>query len=109
MTALNIDCHQVENGIEKFPDGTVLKLPNILFGSLGDDKNKKTLLIYGHLDVQPASFSDGWNTEPFKLIEKDGKLYGRGSTDDKGPVVAWLNAIEIMQKLNIDIPVNLKV
>lgn len=109
MTALGICCHQVENGNETFPDGTVLKLPNVLFGSLGEDKNKKTLLIYGHLDVQPASISDGWDTDPFKLIEKYGKLYGRGSTDDKGPVIAWFNAIETMQKLNVDIPVNLKV
>ena len=51
-----------------------------LSGTLGNDPNKKTLLIYGHLDVQPAMVSDGWDTEPFKLIEKDGKLIGRGST-----------------------------
>ena len=42
-----------------------------LSGTLGTDPNKKTLLIYGHLDVQPAMVSDGWDTEPFKLIEKD--------------------------------------
>ena len=53
--------------------------------------------------------SDGWDTEPFELTEVDGKLYGRGSTDDKGPVLCWLNAIEAMQKLGMDIPVNLKV
>ena len=52
-------------------------------GRLGTDPAKKTLLIYGHLDVQPAKKEDGWDTEPFVLTEKDGKLYGRGSTDDK--------------------------
>lgn len=83
-------------------------MPPILFGILGNDKNKKTLLVYGHLDVQPANKSDGWNTDPFKLIEIDEKLYGRGSTDDKGPVMAWINAIEVMKELNIDIPINIK-
>ena len=57
--------------------------PPIILGRLGTDPAKKTLLIYGHLDVQPAKKEDGWDTEPFVLTEKDGKLYGRGSTDDK--------------------------
>ena len=56
-------------------------------GRLGTDPAKKTLLIYGHLDVQPAKKEDGWDTEPFVLTEKDGKLYGRGSTDDKKRVL----------------------
>jgi nonspecific dipeptidase len=43
------------------------------------------------------------------LTEKDGKLYGRGSTDDKGPVICWLNAIEAFKALKIDMPINLKV
>lgn len=60
------------------------------------------------MDVQPALKEDGWDTEPFVLTEKDGKLYGRGATDDKGPVLCWIHAIEAYQKLNIDIPVNLK-
>jgi Cys-Gly metallodipeptidase DUG1 len=44
-------------------------------------------LKIGHYDVQPASLSDGWITEPFKLVEnkETGRMYGRGSTDDKGP------------------------
>lgn len=49
----------------------------------GNDKSKKTLLVYGHLDVQPAAKEDGWNTEPFELSEKDGRMFGRGSSDDK--------------------------
>ena len=52
---------------------------------------------------------DGWDTEPFVLTEKDGKLYGRGSTDDKGPVLGWINCIEAMQELGMEIPINLKV
>jgi len=79
-----------------------------LLGRLGTDPAKKTLLIYGHLDVQPAKKEDGWDTEPFVLTEKDGKLYGRGSTDDKGPIYAWMNAIEAYQQNGVELPVNLK-
>lgn len=67
------------------------------------DPKKKTTCIYGHLDVQPANLSDGWNTEPFELVEKDGKLFGRGSTDDKGPVLCWLHAIETYQTCGIEV------
>lgn len=69
---------------------------------------KKTVVLYGHLDVQPALLEDGWNTPPFVLTEKNGKLYGRGSSDDKGPVLCWIHAIEGYQALGIDVPVNLK-
>ncbi|PAV83543.1 hypothetical protein WR25_08172 [Diploscapter pachys] len=89
-------------------EGNQVPLPPVLFGTLGHDKSKKTLLVYGHLDVQPAEKSDGWNTEPFVLTEKDGKLFGRGSSDDKGPVLCWAHAIEMMQKHKVDIPVNIK-
>ena len=73
----------VDLGKQTLPDGTVLPLPPVLMGELGRDKSKKTLLVYGHLDVQPAAIEDGWDTDPWVLTEKDGKLYGRGSTDDK--------------------------
>jgi nonspecific dipeptidase len=66
-------------------------------GSLGSDPKKKTLLVYGHLDVQPAAKEDGWDYEPFVLTKDGDKLYGRGSTDDKGPVLGWLHAIQAFQ------------
>uniref|UniRef100_A0A0K0D6D0 M20_dimer domain-containing protein n=1 Tax=Angiostrongylus cantonensis TaxID=6313 RepID=A0A0K0D6D0_ANGCA len=72
--------------------------------NLGTDEMKKTVLVYGHLDVQPADKM----TDPFELVEKDGKLFGRGSTDDKGPVIAWIHAISVLKKKGVDIPVNLK-
>ncbi|XP_065351852.1 cytosolic non-specific dipeptidase [Cloeon dipterum] len=95
-------------GEQVMPDGTKLKLPPVLLGELGNDPAKKKLCVYGHLDVQPALKEDGWDTDPFVLTEKDGKLYGRGSTDDKAPVLGWLHAIEGYQALGIDLPVNLK-
>uniref|UniRef100_A0AC34QH46 Peptidase M20 dimerisation domain-containing protein n=1 Tax=Panagrolaimus sp. JU765 TaxID=591449 RepID=A0AC34QH46_9BILA len=108
LEKLGAVCQQIPNGTQKLVDGQEIPLPPVLFATLGSDKSKKTLLVYGHLDVQPAALTDGWDTDPFKLVEKDGKLYGRGSTDDKGPVIAWLNAIEVMQSLKVDIPVNIK-
>lgn len=48
-------------------------MPPIILGRLGSDPGKKTVCIYGHLDVQPANIDDGWDTEPFKLVEKDGE------------------------------------
>jgi len=47
------------------------------------DPNLETCLIYGHYDVQPAEKADGWEADPFKLVEKDGRFYGRGIMDDK--------------------------
>ncbi|APA06809.1 hypothetical protein SS1G_04565 [Sclerotinia sclerotiorum 1980 UF-70] len=104
LKALHASVHRYPLGPE--PD-TDLQLPDIIIANYPStyDANKKTILIYGHYDVQPAG--DGWTTNPWTLTEKEGKLYGRGSTDDKGPLLAWLNALEAYQLANIDVPVNL--
>lgn len=70
-------------GEQTLPDGSKLPLPPVILGQFGSDPSKRTICVYGHLDVQPAAKEDGWNTEPFELTERDGKLFGRGSTDDK--------------------------
>uniref|UniRef100_A0AC35TIW0 M20_dimer domain-containing protein n=1 Tax=Rhabditophanes sp. KR3021 TaxID=114890 RepID=A0AC35TIW0_9BILA len=108
VESLGGDAELIKNGMETLTDGGQIPLPPVLFASFGKDKTKKTLLVYGHLDVQPASLSDGWASEPFKLVERDGKLFGRGSTDDKGPVLGWLHCVEAMNALNIELPVNIK-
>jgi len=84
-------------------------LPPILLGEFIVDPKKKTVCVYGHLDVQPAAKEDGWDTDPFVLTEKDGKLYGRGSTDDKGPALSWLWIVEAHQALGVELPVNIKI
>lgn len=67
-------------------------------------------LADGHYDVQPALLSDGWRSDPFVLDHDKAtdRLYGRGSSDDKGPILGWLNVIEAHQKTNTPMPVNLK-
>lgn len=88
--------------------GTDLDLPPVVLARYGNDKSKRTILVYGHYDVQPAEKSDGWDTEPFELtVLDDGRMCGRGSTDDKGPVLGWLNAIEAHQAAGVEFPVNL--
>lgn len=58
------------------------------------------LLIFNSLEFREYIFKYD--------LKDDGKLYGRGSTDDKGPVLDWINAIEAYQELNQEIPINIK-
>ena len=106
--ATDITLHPNPAGLQKQADGSTLPLPPILTACYGKDPSKRTICVYGHLDVQPASKSDGWETDPFVLTEKDGKLYGRGSTDDKGPVLSWIHLIDGYKTLGKELPVNLK-
>lgn len=52
-----------------------------------------TTLVYGHYDVQPASFEDGWSNDPFTLTEKKGKLVARGVVDNKGQVLIHIVSV----------------
>lgn len=99
-----------ELGKQTLPDGSTIDLPPALFAAIPaqPDPKKRTVLIYGHLDVQPASKDDGWDSEPFVLTERDGRLYGRGSSDDKGPVLCWLHVVKALQDLGQPLPVNLR-
>ncbi|CAK9296800.1 unnamed protein product [Gordionus sp. m RMFG-2023] len=86
--------------------------PPFLFNTLPQSKsspsNNISLLIYGHLDVVPARRSDGWKSDPFVLTRVGDNLYGRGSSDNKGPILAWINAIRAMIDLKICIPMKIK-
>lgn len=86
-----------------------LQLPPIVLARFGNDASKKTVLVYGHYDVQPALKDDGWATDPFTMYHDTAAdiLYGRGSTDDKGPVMGWLNVVEAHNELGWELPVNL--
>lgn len=97
-------------GFQELDDGERHDLPPVILGEFKDNqRSKPTVLVYGHYDVQPASKEDGWDTDPFSLTEKGGNMFGRGSTDDKGPVLAWLWAVEVFRELEVELPVNLKV
>ena len=49
--------------------------------------------VLGHVDVVPAGDLENWESDPFELSERDGKLYGRGTADDKGPMLAAIYAL----------------
>ena len=106
LQALGATVELRDIGKQTLPDGSEIPLPPVLLGSLGTNPKKKTVLIYGHLDVQPALKEDGWDSEPFVLTERDGKLFGRGSSDDKGPVLGWIHALECYKAIGEEVPVS---
>lgn len=71
------------------------------------DAAKPTVLVYGHYDVQPADPLELWHSGPFEPVIKDGKIYARGSADDKGQFYMHVKALEILTKTN-SLPVNIK-
>ncbi len=66
----------------------------IVIGEWRGAPDAPTLLVYGHYDVQPPEPLDEWISPPFEPEIRDGRLYGRGATDDKGQVYLHLKAIE---------------
>lgn len=70
----------------------------VVFGEKIIDKNKPTVLVYGHYDVQPAEPLELWHSNPFEPVIKDGKVYARGSADDKGQFYMHVKAFETMVK-----------
>ncbi len=75
---------------------------------MGAGRDKPTVLVYGHYDVVPAKMEDGWKTPPFEPVEKDGKIYARGATDDKGQLFIHVKALESYLETNGSVPVNMK-
>lgn len=71
-------------------------------------KERPTVLIYGHYDVQPSDPDDLWETPPFEPTIKNGRVYARGSSDDKGQSFTHIKAVESFLKTGTDLPVNVK-
>ncbi len=71
---------------------------------------KPTVLVYGHYDVQPVDSDSGeWFTPPFEPVIKDGKIFARGATDDKGQLYTHVKGIETLFKTTGSLPLNVKV
>ena len=72
----------------------------IVYGEKNIDLAKPTVLVYGHYDVQPPDPLELWNSGPFEPTIKDGKIYARGSADDKGQFFMHVKALETLVQTN---------
>ena len=79
----------------------------IVYGSWEKAPGKPTVLIYAHYDVQPVKESE-WKNPPFAPKIEDGKILGRGTSDDKSGVMVTIWAVEAMLRTNGKLPVNVK-
>ncbi|MBX3049176.1 MAG: M20/M25/M40 family metallo-hydrolase [Anaerolineales bacterium] len=71
-------------------------------------KTDKTLLFYNHYDVQPAEPLELWDSPPFEATRRDGKVYARGVSDDKGHFVSRLFALDALLAQTDELPCNIK-
>jgi acetylornithine deacetylase/succinyl-diaminopimelate desuccinylase-like protein len=78
----------------------------IITARFGNDPKKKTVLVYGHYDVQPATPLELWTTPPFEPNIRDGKIYARGADDDKGQFFSQIKAIDLLQQSG-ELPCNI--
>ena len=70
----------------------------IVYAEAVTDATLPTILVYGHYDVQPADPLDLWESEPFDPMIRNGRIYARGASDDKGQVYSHIKALEILNK-----------
>jgi len=81
----------------------------IVYGEVKSKKNpNKTLLFYNHYDVQPVDPVELWDEDPFSGKIKGNKIYGRGSSDDKGELITRIRAVTSFLKVTGDVPCNVK-
>jgi acetylornithine deacetylase/succinyl-diaminopimelate desuccinylase-like protein len=80
----------------------------IVYGERIEDPSLPTILVYGHYDVQPPDPLDLWTSPPFEPQIRDGKVFARGATDDKGQVFTHLKSLEAWIRVRKRLPVNIK-
>ena len=82
--------------------------PIVYAEHLGAGPDKPTVLMYGHYDVQPVDPIELWTNDPFDPTIRDGKVFARGATDDKGQVWIHVKALQAMLASGEPLPVNVK-
>jgi acetylornithine deacetylase/succinyl-diaminopimelate desuccinylase-like protein len=80
----------------------------VVYGELKSKHSNRTLLFYDHYDVQPAEPLEEWKFGAFSGKVHDGRLYGRGASDNKGNIVSRIKAVEAFMKTEGEVPVNVK-
>ena len=79
-----------------------------LYAERLDAPGAPTILIYAHYDVQPPDPLDKWDSPPFEVTERDGRLYGRGISDDKAPMLIALDTLAAFVAVEGRLPINVK-
>src|SRR5690606_3892356 len=90
---------------EKMPTGG----HPLVYGEYLAREDAPTVLLYGHYDVQPADPLEEWESEPFQPVIRNGRIYARGASDDKGQVFMHLAVFEAYMKTEGKLTVNVKV
>ncbi|MDB5076668.1 MAG: putative peptidase, partial [Chloroflexi bacterium] len=80
----------------------------VVYGEWLEAPGRPTVLVYGHYDVQPPDPLDKWHSEPFSPDIRDGRIYARGVSDDKGPMFIPIKVIEAYFATEGRLPINLK-
>ncbi len=80
----------------------------LVYGEVRSNKSPKTILFYNHYDVQPEEPLELWKSPPFKPEIRDGKIYGRGVSDDKGELVSRLKIVESFLRTAHELPCSVK-
>jgi acetylornithine deacetylase/succinyl-diaminopimelate desuccinylase-like protein len=80
----------------------------LVYGEVKSKHSSKTILFYNHYDVQPEEPLELWKSPPFKPEIRDGRIYGRGVSDDKGELVSRLKLVEAYMKTAGEPPCNVK-
>lgn len=96
-----------EYGIE----ARVIRVNNgnpIVFGEVDSSRSQNTLLMYSHYDVQPVTPIKEWVCDPFEAKIIDNKIVGRGTSDAKGNLMTLIGAVDALQNVEAEAPLNLK-
>jgi len=80
----------------------------LIYGEMKSKKSDKTIMFYNHYDVQPEEPLELWKSPPFKPEIRDGAIYGRGVSDDKGELVSRLKVVESFLRADGELPCNVK-
>lgn len=103
-----LEAHLAGLGLDKVQVMPTVGHPVVYGQWLGAGPDMPTVLVYGHYDVVPAVMEDGWDSDPFEPVVRDGKVYARGATDDKGQLFIHVKALESYLKTVGAVPVNVK-
>jgi acetylornithine deacetylase/succinyl-diaminopimelate desuccinylase-like protein len=95
-------------GVENVEMLTLPDVPPYVYGDWLHAPGAPTVLVYGHHDVVPPGPEERWTRPPFLPVEKKGRLYGRGTADDKGGFLAWVAAAAAFFRDAGGAPVNLR-